>query len=178
MILKWLMGLVVLLALVAGGLWIAGQREGAGRHAGSITIAAPADEVFDWLVDADKRKAWQDGLESITPLNELGDTVVGGKSRLRVVLDGNATEFDLTVAEIDAPHRLIYDSHAEGEFAFDYVMAYELSEADGQTTVDLICDGEYHGALMGLMEPLISAMADDKLEQDMARLKQLVEAGG
>ncbi|RKY16205.1 MAG: hypothetical protein DRQ55_18475 [Planctomycetota bacterium] len=173
----WFLGLAVLLALIAAGLWIAGQRENAGRHAGSIGIAAPAAQIFPRLLQPERLRQWQEGLESVTPLDDLGQQP-GARTRLRVVLDGRATEFDLTLRELSPPQRVVFDSHAEGDVAFDYVMVYELTESDGQTQLSVVCDGEFHGALMRLLEPLIAVASNGKLASDLEQLKQLVEAEG
>lgn len=174
-ILKWISGLVVLLALIVGGLWLAGQREHAGRHAGSVDVLAPASEVFPWLVDVERRKQWQQGLTEVTPLDGRGP-VQGARSRERVVIDERVTDMDVEIAVYEPPHRLIVTTHADGDFAFDYEVRWQLSESAGVTTVSCVCDGEYHGALTRLLEPLIALAANGQLDADLRLLAQLVEA--
>ena len=53
---------------------------------------------------------------------------------------------------------------------------YILSQKDGQTRVTYIGDAKYTKLPLRLMEPIITPMAQQKLEDDFARLKEMVEA--
>lgn len=174
MIAKWLLGLVVFVTLLAGGLFVAGKRQNAGRHEGQIVLQVPAAAVFPWLLEVQRRKRWQAGLSSVEWIS--GDGPATGAVATEVVdLDGQRTELRVEYTELVPASLIALKMSSDGDFPFQYRVRWELSEQDGKTHLRCVCDGQYETALLQLMEPLLALAANAKLAADLQTLKSLVE---
>lgn len=177
---KWLkiiLGTFLALALMlAAALWIAGKRESAGRNEAQIVINKPAAEVMTWVVEPDKLKQWMGGFISSKDLSNIGmkvgakgETVVGDPNQPDVTY---VIQDELTAYE---PGKLIELKMSVPD-SFYGTVRYEFTEANGATTVKFVGQFEYDKWFFQLMEPLITPSAQKKTEEDMARLKKVVEA--
>ncbi len=134
------------------------------RSEASVEIAAPAADVFPWLVEAGRRLQWVDGLVAS---EELG----GG--RHRETLETAARRVDVTseIVGSDEPRRLEVRSEGSGVTA---LIAHRLEERDGTTTVTSSLELKLSG-LLRFAGGLAASQGQRSLEQSLARLKQLLE---
>ena len=179
MLLKWSLGLAVLIGLIIGGLLLAGQRASAGHQQGDIVIAATPAQVFPWIVEYDKRSRWIAGLERMEWMN--GDAITLGAVRTEwVTIEGDTTEMHVMFKRLEPPTRVELFVTAVDNLtnpaAFKFEVLWELEAIDGGTRVRCTRDGEYLSQPARLLEPLISAMENDQLAANLEALKTVVEA--
>ena len=171
--------LLGLLCLAVVGRLVAGLRSGAGRGAATVTIGRPPAQVFLWLEDHERTKKWVAGLVSI---EEDPGTAgrVGSRARMVVEMGKERTEMVSEVTALERPKRLEFILHSVPENApsgFTERVRYQLEEQPGGATrLTLSGETKYRGAMLRLMEPIISKLAQKKLTEDLARLKSLTEA--
>lgn len=166
-------GLALLLLAGAGTLLALGRREGAGWNTASVAIAAPPEAVFPWLTEPARLQRWVGGMvdgEVVTP----GPVRPGSRSRETVMMGSERTEMVSTVTALEPGRALEVSIDGDG-FRMD--TRYEV-EADGRGGTRLRFQGvtRYERPFPRLMEPVITPAAQEKLEEDLARLKALVEA--
>jgi uncharacterized protein YndB with AHSA1/START domain len=176
---KWLawgvagvVGLVVVMACV---LWVLGRRADAGRVQASIDVDRPPAEVWAWITDPKKEKAWVSWLVEV---REDGPAKVGSR-QVWVMEDRNngneRVEIASVATSVEPGRRLGVRLSAPGMFTGDAV--YTLSDlGNGRTRLATDSRYRYDMAFARLMEPLITPSAKKKFVEDLARLKTLAEA--
>jgi uncharacterized protein YndB with AHSA1/START domain len=167
-------GLLVICIVVL--LFLGGGR-GEGRHVASIDIAKPPGTVFTWVSRPEKLKAWVSWMvdaQDLTP-NQTG---VGAR-HVWVMEDRNNNNARMDIeSEITRyePDRVLETKVAARE-GFTGDVRYELEPMDAnRTRLTYRATFKYEHWLAKLLEPVISRSAQQKLEDDMRRLKQQVEA--
>ena len=169
--------LLVLLVVCLLGLWIASNRRDAGRMRGSIEIERSPDEVFVWMIEADKLKQWVGWLsevrpDSTTPREGIGhrETWIMDDPRMKqkVIVPGTITLWE-------PPFQM--GVHVEAPAMFDGDVFYKLTDlGNGRTRVEQDARFHYLDKLAALMEPMVTPEAMRKMVDDMHRLKTKVEA--
>jgi uncharacterized protein YndB with AHSA1/START domain len=178
---KWLLyalaavgGLLVICVIVL--LFLGGFR-GESRLVASVDIARPPSAVFPWLSQPDKLKSWVGWMVDVRDLTP-NHTGVGTK-QVWVMEDRNNNNQRMDIAsEITRsdPDRLLEAkvSAAEG---FTGEVRYELESVDAKNTkLTYRATYKFDHWLAKLLEPVISRSAQQKLEEDLQRLKRQVEA--
>lgn len=166
-----LLGLgLIFLIFVGGG-------RGEARHVRSVEIARPAGIVFTWISEPARVQSWVGWMVEIRSLTPP-PTAVGSKE-LWVMEDrdndNQRMEITAEITKLEPDHLLEAQISSPG--AFSGVISYELQAMDAKRTY-LTYRASYHYEhwLAKLFEPIISRSAQRKLEEDIARLKQKVEA--
>ncbi len=162
-------GIVVLLV---AGLWVASMRAGAGRNEIVLEINKPALQVFPWLVEPDKMKQWITGMTEMTQLTP-GPVGVGTKSRDVVKMGSETTVMNVEITAFDQDRLLA--AHIDSD-AFTDDIRYVLSEQNGKTRLEYTGDARYKSRVFALLEPLITPAAQQKLVEDTAKLRALIQA--
>jgi carbon monoxide dehydrogenase subunit G len=178
---KWLLyGLlgvvgVVMLALLV--LLMLGGARGESRLQATIEIARPAPVVFDWITHPSRVQAWVGWLVEIQSLTP-GESAVGSRE-VWVMEDRNNNnqrmEIRSEIIGLEKDRSLTARLHAEGGFEGTVSYALEPLGPD-RTRLQYLGDYKFEHWLAKLLEPVISRSAQQKLEEDLARLKQLAEA--
>jgi len=170
-IVKWVAIAAALFIIV---MTILSRRPNAGRNDYTVVIDRPPSEVFPWLVEPYRLTRWIDGLESSTPL--AGDSVVrGGKSREVILADGKRYTLITEISDIRRDTLLVVHIVSEPP-GFTVNAMYELASAGTGTRLHYSGQAEYGGVFAKVMEPLVTPQSQKKVEADMKRLKELVEA--
>jgi uncharacterized protein YndB with AHSA1/START domain len=174
---KWMIrvvaGFFLLVALLFAGLYIAsGGAKGKGYHEASVVMNRPAAAVFPWLTDGEKQKGWIFGLTESKPLTE-GGLRVGARSQETMVLGEEQTVTESEVTALEPNKLMTVKITSQG---FDGEVRYVLEESGGSTKLRYSGDFQYKPFLLRLLEPLITPSAQRKLEEDLMKLKSLVEA--
>jgi uncharacterized protein YndB with AHSA1/START domain len=178
---KWLLyalaGIAGLFVLAVATLLVLGGGRGEGNHETSVEIARPAPVVFTWITEPDRVKSWVGWLIDIKSLTP-GKTGVGARE-IWVMEDRNNNNQRMDIeAEVT---RLQQDRLLEARLnvpnGFTGTVTYELQPLDANRT-RLVYRGtfKYEHWLARLLEPVISRSAQQKLEEDLERLKQKAEA--
>jgi uncharacterized protein YndB with AHSA1/START domain len=153
-------------------LFLMGYRANAGRNHLEIEINRPAADVFPWLTESDKLKQWVTGLTDVTQLTP-GPMQVGTKARDTIVEGNQKMSADVLITEFEA--NKILGVHLETD-AFANDVRYELSEHEGRTRLQATGHATYKIWLARLMEPLLTPAIQQSLQDDLEKLKKLVEA--
>ena len=168
---------VVLFVAVLVGLYIAGRRGNGVTHQTSIEIAAPAERVWPWLVDAERVKEWVGGLKTIESLTPDKGLEAGARDRLVVEVGGQQHELFSEVTRVE-PGRVVEQRLWQGGAMAWHELARFTIEPLGDQRVRFVVTANYtYTTTLGvIMEPIIRVAATKKLKEDLARLKILVEA--
>ena len=132
----------------------------------SVEIPRPPADVFPWLLEEDKVPQWTSHLESYTAL----DGALGTGSRVRQVLEvsGRRIDVELEITGYDPPRG------AETRFStngIEVVNAYELESAGGGTRLTQSVDAKPSGLTARMLVPVIQPRLEEKLTQDLERLR-------
>jgi carbon monoxide dehydrogenase subunit G len=141
------------------------------RCESTVTIAKPPEDVFPWLLDADKVPRWMSGLEIYEPL-EPGPLRQGSRIRQELAVSGQHLRFELEVTELDAPRRAVLRFEGSG---FRAANEYEVSEAPDGARVSWVVNGETTSFKAKLIAPMVQAKLQEKHDGDLARLRAVLE---
>lgn len=178
---RWLLriagAVAAVVAVIVIALALAGNREGAGKKSATVEINRPAAQVFRHITQDKFVKRWVGGLVEMTPVSEAGLRV---RDRLTVAFDdgGRRTEMQVIITAIEPNRRLTFTVNSWGapSASFREKCEYVLTKTNGYTRLSFSGEMEYFGPLTRLLEPLKTFAAQKKLETDLARLKEQVEA--
>jgi len=112
------------------------------------------------------------GLQVYEPL-EPGPLRVGSRIRQELSVSGQLLRFELTVTELDAPHRAVLRFEGSG---FKAANEYAVSEEAGGARVTWVISGDTTSFKAKLIAPMVQAKLQEKLEGDLARLRSVLEA--
>jgi uncharacterized protein YndB with AHSA1/START domain len=178
---KWVLyvfaglGALVLLAVVV--LLALGGFRGQSRLVRTIEIARPPEVVFAWISEPERLKVWVGWLVDIQ--TETPPPVAVGSRNVWVMEDRNNNnqrmDIHTEVTRLE-PDRLL-EARLSVPAGFTGTVTYELQPIDARRT-HLTYRATYHFEhwLAKLLEPVISRSAQQKLNDDLNRLKQRVEA--
>ena len=178
---KWILyvaaGLLALLVLAVVVLLAVGGGRGEGRLVSTVEIAQPASVVFKWITEPPRLKSWIGWLVDIQMLTP--DVGRVGSRHVWVMEDRNNNnqrmEIEVETTRVE-PDRLL-EVRLNVDAGFTGTVTYELQPMDPKRT-HLTYRGTYRYDhwLAKLLEPVISRSAQQKLQEDLQRLKQLAEA--
>ena len=176
---KWLLyavgGLLAVVALAVVVLLAISKDQ--SRLDATIEIARPPDVVFAWVTEPERVKQWLGWLVEIrTVTPQQGQP---GARQVWVMEDRNNNNQRMEIMtefiEFSAPRRATAKvSAAEG---FTGTVVYDLQPVGSdRTRLHYTGTYEFEIWLAKVLEPLITRSAQDKLDEDLARLKQQVES--
>jgi uncharacterized protein YndB with AHSA1/START domain len=178
---KWILyvfaGLVGLVLLAVVVLLAIGGGRGEGRLVTTVEIAKPASVVFKWITEPPRLKSWIGWLVDIQMLTpEVGRV---GSRHVWVMEDrnNNNQRMDIEVETTRVEPDRLLEVRLNVPAGFTGTVTYELQPMDANRT-HLTYRGTYRYDhwLAKLLEPVISRSAQQKLQEDIQRLKQLAEA--
>ena len=140
------------------------------RCESAVAVPKPPDEVFPWLLDADKVPRWMTGLQAYEPLDP-GPLAVGSRIRQELSVSGQLLKFELHVAELEPPRRALLRFEGSG---FKAANEYSVASADGGARVTWVISGDTTSFKAKLIAPMVQAKLQEKLETDLARLRALL----
>jgi uncharacterized membrane protein len=158
---------LALVTLVALGL-----RSGAGRMSASVEISAPRPLVWTWVTEPDRLKLWVGWVEDVKRRDDTHVTWI-----MRDENNNNARmEIEDTLVQQTPPEYVQTRMTVPG--SFDGTSEFRLTAlSSNRTRVESSGTFQYSHWLARLLEPLITRAAQDKLVDDLNRLKTMVEAG-
>lgn len=175
-VLLWIAGgLVALVVLAVGVLFVMGKRPDAGRMRTSIEIAQPPEVVWTWVTEPARVKQWVSWLVEIR-----NDTpgVEGVGSRETWIMDDpnmkQRMEIPAVVTATDKPRSVSAHVGVTGMFEGD--ATYTLVPTATGTRLESDSRWRYTEPFARLMEPLVTQQAIAKERADFAHLKALAEA--
>ena len=167
-------GVVMVAVLV---LLLLGGARGESRLQATVDIAQPANVVFDWITQPSRVQSWVGWLVEIQSLTP-GDHAVGTRE-VWVMEDRNNNNQRMEIASevigLEKDRALSTRLHAPGGFEGTVSYALEPLGAN-RTRLQYLADYRYDHWLAKLLGPVIARSAQQKLVEDLARLKQLAES--
>ena len=143
------------------------------RAEASVVINRPAEAIFAFLADIDKRTQWQASLLEVSKTSE-GPVGVGATGREVRHIMGRRMESSFEITEFE-PDRKISFKSTSGPIAIQG--RYTLEPELGATRLSIVVDGELDGTLK-LVEPMVVQIVKQQLDADFGTLKLLLEASG
>ena len=143
------------------------------RNEASVEIERPAAEVFPYLAAPERRLEWMEKLVDSEQVTD-GEPALG--TRFRDVFEdhGQRIELDAEIVEWEPDERL---STRLTSGAFDSTASQRLEDLGGRTRVEVTIETEYRSTVARLMAGVITRHAQTQLEEDLERLKRLIEQG-
>jgi Polyketide cyclase / dehydrase and lipid transport len=178
-IISALIALLIVAILVLVG---EGHRKDAGIVRVTADINATPQEIWPWIETGQKARGWVSGLLSVNrdpsspPPGQLGATEIWVTAD-RFLHDGeifSVQNLSRTCTEYGRPSRLSMHLTAPGELDGDETYLL-LDVGGGRTQLDVTEHLRYSGRFVRLLEPFITRAAQGQMEQDVGRLKGLVE---
>ena len=134
----------------------------------TVEIARPPAEVFPWLLEADKVPRWTSALESYEPVT-AGPPAVGSRFRQALDVKGRSITVELEITRLDPPRA------AESRFSehgFNVVTTYALAEVPAGTRLTQTIDAGFGSFSARLLAPVVEPYLREKLERDLAALRE------
>lgn len=139
----------------------------------SVTIAKPAEQVFDYLADVSRHGEWSPKPYRVENLS--GPVAVGTTFTSYGWIPGDKEHRnDVTVTTFDKPKKLVFSSAEKGE---QFINTFTLTDNGGTTTVERDLDMPKPGGLTGLILPVaIATFVKPAVQKGMNQMKARVEA--
>ena len=136
----------------------------------TISVPKAPGEVFPWLLEEDKVPQWTTRLEAY---EVLGDGPLAQGARIRQVLTVSGQHLDLVleITRFDPP------GFAESRFStngLDVVTTYALRESGPATELTQSLEGKASGFKARLLLPVVQPKLEEKLKEDLGRLRALL----
>lgn len=142
------------------------------RVESSVYIERPSGEVFDYLSDFANNPRWQSGMQEAYFTSE-GNVGVGSTYSQVARFLGRRIESNFLVVAFE-PGQMIKITSTSGSFPITVTRSVEPS-AEG-TKVKAIVEGDATG-FFKITEPVMRLLVQRSVNNDYARLKELLEAG-
>ena len=146
------------------------------QFSGTVSIAAPRDTVWAFLMDPDQVGSCGPGVESIEVIDE--DHF---KAKAKVGIGFISARFvvDMTVAERNEPDLAVLKAHGQAPgSAVDATADMRLSgPAEGPTTMDWSADVAIAGTIASVGARLIEGTANKMIGQTFDCIRAKLEAG-
>ena len=136
----------------------------------SVSVPKPPGEVFPWLLDEDKVPQWTTRLQAY---DVIGGGGIARGTRIRQVLTvtGQALDIEMEITRFDPP------GFAESRFetnGLEVVTTYTLREAGAATDLTQTLEGKANGFKARLLLPVVQPKLEEKIAEDLARLRELL----
>ena len=140
------------------------------RCESSVGVDKPPADVFPWLLEADKVPRWMTGLQVYEPLDPP-PLALGSRIRQELSVSGQLLRFELRVAELDPPRRAVLRFEGSG---FKAANEYAVEASGSGSRVTWVIEGDTTSFKAKLIAPMVQAKLQEKLDGDMARLRELL----
>ena len=136
-----------------------------------MEIARPARDVFPHLAGAEARRRW---VGALVESEQLSHGPPGRGARFRDVFEqgGHRIALDAEIVEWEPDERLAMRLASRGVEA---TVRQRLEERDGRTRLTTVIETDYRSLTARLAAGTVTRHAQKQLEDDLARLKSLLE---
>jgi uncharacterized protein YndB with AHSA1/START domain len=142
----------------------------------ALDINAPAERVFDLIHDPEKHKLWLKGVEETRYVEPHDpDNPVGTKFVQRIRERGRVKEYDGEVTAFARPKHLGIRLYSP---QFSVQVDYRLTPQGAGTRLDYSADVSCGSWLFRIIGRVFAFFMRGILRKQMAKLKELAEAGG
>ena len=165
---------LIIATVVAIALWLVGGKK--LEHSAAIEIDGSPDVIFTYLTEPEKHKSWVTGLAHVEPLESNMDEN-GASKRIRttrvIATDGRESRFEDEVIRFQPNERLSVRSTNLDQIV---TTIYQL-EPKGTKTQFTYRVIKYYRGVKRILAPLNTDTTQSQIDQDVRKLKQLVEPG-
>jgi len=168
-ILKYILGIVLLLALIFIALGIITP---AISYDSEITVSKSAKEAWAVMSDESKAPLWISGFIKNELISGRPNTI-GAVSNIHFDEDGKEMIIQETITDIKPYELMAMSFNAEDFMLMDYVMHF--TESIGETTIRSKTTATGQGMLERSIVALMKNTMITQEDQNMARLKKLIE---
>ncbi len=142
------------------------------RNEHAVEIARPPAAVFPYLTEPDHLLRWVGGLRAFEPLD--GDEArPGARSRQRLRIGGREWTFEGEVLALEPDRRIVVCIRGRG---LELTNTYSLEPTAGGTRLSVAVQSGFTKVFARLLGGIVEREGQRKLEADLARLADLVEA--
>lgn len=132
-------------------------------------LAAPAEDVWATIVDWRSHAEWQPSLVEV----DAPDTIVAGTTLIEVRSShGQRLTFDVRIADVEAPRRLVALGKSRGVVSISVALEYELAAAGAGTEVQIAVEADLPFVLLPLRHAVVSEV-EKELDAMLDRLAAL-----
>jgi len=163
---------LIVLGVVAGGLWIMGGKK--DEFSTELMIDAQPQQIFPYLTEPAKLKQWFDGLESVENYQPAKADIPSKytlTTRVTTNQNGKRTTHQDQVIRYELDNLLTVQSRNANEVI---TWIYEL-EPDKEKTRFRCRVKTEHLAIGRFLAPMQKTTLESKIESDARRLKELIE---
>ena len=140
---------------------------------GTIDIARPVEDVFDYLKEPKNNVEWEKAAVEMELTSE-GPIGVGSKGRRVDKTPGMGTDEGVWEVTQFEENKIIEMGFETDKFAGDG--AWELEPANGATRLSYRFRGETKSFIFKIMMPLMMPMMKRQIRKDYGRLKEILES--
>jgi carbon monoxide dehydrogenase subunit G len=146
------------------------------KFEGSVSIDAPRDKVWAFVIDPQQVGQCGPGVESIEVID---DTHFKAVAKVGIGFINARFTVNMEMAEQEPPNRAVIKAHGQAPgSAVDATAAMSLSDGDaGGTRMDWNADVAISGSLASLGARLIEGTANKMIGQTFDCMKQKLEGG-
>jgi carbon monoxide dehydrogenase subunit G len=134
----------------------------------TVAFPRPPEEVFAWLLEADRVPQWASGVERY---EVTGPLTAGVRVRQRLSVSGQNVEVDMEIVRYEPPRE------AETRFStngIDVVNVYSLAGDGSGSRLTQSLDARARGLTARLLLPAVQPRLERKLAEDLDRLARLL----
>jgi carbon monoxide dehydrogenase subunit G len=140
------------------------------RAESSVDVDVAPEAVFPWLLEEEKVRRWQSGLERYERA-DAGPLRVGSRIHENLLVSGYSLALELEVVALEPPQRA--DLRFEGS-GFKALNRYRVAPAPGGARVTWALEGDATSFKARLISSMVQAKLQEKLDGDLARLRDLL----
>jgi uncharacterized protein YndB with AHSA1/START domain len=137
----------------------------------SVTIPRPPEEVFPWLLEADRVPQWTSNLERYEPEGAVGP---GSKIRQRLEVSDHAVDVMMEVVRYEPPREAQTRFSTNG---VDIEAMYRLAPDGAGTRLTQSLEAKARSFAARLIVPAVQPRLERKLIADLERLQSLLSGG-
>ena len=137
----------------------------------SVTIPRPPEEVFPWLLEADRVPQWTSNLERYEPEGAVGP---GSTIRQRLEVSGQTVDVAMEVVRYEPPREAQTRFSTNG---VDIEATYLLTPDGTGTRLTQSLEAKARSFAARLIVPAVQPRLERKLIGDLERLQSLLSGG-
>ena len=136
----------------------------------AVTVPAPPERVFPWMLEVDKVPQWVDGVSAYEVVGG-GEPGLGARLRQTLTVSGFTMTAESEVVAHDAPRHTATESETNGmRVRIDYRVE---PDGDGSRVTQSIAL-KPQGLKAKMIAPMVRGQMDAKLPADLERLRALL----
>ena len=134
----------------------------------TVTIPRPPEDVFPWLLEADRVPQWTSGLESYEPEGSVGP---GSTIRERLEVSGQTFDVKMEVLRYQPPREATTRFSTNG---IEVEATYALAPDGAGTRLTQSLEAKARSLSARLLVPVVQPRLERKLIGDLERLRALL----